>query len=219
MTEAGFGADLGAEKFMNIKCRKAGIKPNAVVIVATVRALEAARRRAAEGTEQAERRGPRQGRGEPQEAHREHPPLRPAGGRGHQPLLQRHATRRSSSSRTSARILSVKIITANHWACGGAGRRGTGPRRGRRGREHEDRLLAALSRHLHALAEGGHHLPRNLRRHRRAGRQEAPREVPPAPGGRLRPLADLHGEDAVFALDRSADWSAVRRTSTCRCAT
>lgn len=40
VTEAGFGADLGAEKFLDIKCRYAGIKPNAVVIVATVRALK-----------------------------------------------------------------------------------------------------------------------------------------------------------------------------------
>ena len=40
ITEAGFGADLGAEKFLDIKCRMAGIKPNAVVIVATVRALK-----------------------------------------------------------------------------------------------------------------------------------------------------------------------------------
>ena len=40
VTEAGFGADLGAEKFMDIKCRKAGLNPNAVVIVATVRALK-----------------------------------------------------------------------------------------------------------------------------------------------------------------------------------
>ncbi len=40
VTEAGFGADLGAEKFMNIKCRKAGIAPAAVVIVATVRAMK-----------------------------------------------------------------------------------------------------------------------------------------------------------------------------------
>jgi formate--tetrahydrofolate ligase len=40
VTEAGFGADLGAEKFLDIKCRKAGIKPNAGVIVATVRALK-----------------------------------------------------------------------------------------------------------------------------------------------------------------------------------
>ena len=40
VTEAGFGADLGAEKFLNIKCRKAGIQPNCAVIVATVRALK-----------------------------------------------------------------------------------------------------------------------------------------------------------------------------------
>lgn len=40
VTEAGFGADLGAEKFMDIKCRMAGLKPNAVVVVATVRALK-----------------------------------------------------------------------------------------------------------------------------------------------------------------------------------
>jgi formate--tetrahydrofolate ligase len=39
VTEAGFGADLGAEKFMNIKCGYAGLKPNAVVLVATIRAL------------------------------------------------------------------------------------------------------------------------------------------------------------------------------------
>ena len=40
ITEAGFGADLGAEKFMDIKCRKAGLKPDCVVLVATVRALK-----------------------------------------------------------------------------------------------------------------------------------------------------------------------------------
>ena len=40
VTEAGFGADLGAEKFLDIKCRMAGIKPSAVVIVATVKALK-----------------------------------------------------------------------------------------------------------------------------------------------------------------------------------
>ena len=40
VTEAGFGADLGAEKFLDIKCRKSGIKPDCVVIVATIRALK-----------------------------------------------------------------------------------------------------------------------------------------------------------------------------------
>jgi formate--tetrahydrofolate ligase len=40
VTEAGFGADLGAEKFMNIKCRKAGLAPSAIVLVATIRAMK-----------------------------------------------------------------------------------------------------------------------------------------------------------------------------------
>jgi len=40
ITEAGFGADLGAEKFIDIKCRKAGLKPSAVVLVATIRAMK-----------------------------------------------------------------------------------------------------------------------------------------------------------------------------------
>src|SRR5881397_3529509 len=40
VTEAGFGADLGAEKFMDIKCRKAGLRPDCAVVVATIRALK-----------------------------------------------------------------------------------------------------------------------------------------------------------------------------------
>ncbi len=40
MTEAGFGADIGMEKFFNIKCRTSGLKPDVVVLVATVRALK-----------------------------------------------------------------------------------------------------------------------------------------------------------------------------------
>ncbi len=40
VTEAGFGADLGAEKFLDIKCRQSGLKPDAVVVVATARALK-----------------------------------------------------------------------------------------------------------------------------------------------------------------------------------
>lgn len=40
VTEAGFGADIGMEKFFNIKCRVSGLRPNVVVLVATVRALK-----------------------------------------------------------------------------------------------------------------------------------------------------------------------------------
>lgn len=40
VTEAGFGADIGMEKFFNIKCRRSGLRPHAVVLVATVRAIK-----------------------------------------------------------------------------------------------------------------------------------------------------------------------------------
>jgi len=40
VTEAGFGADLGAEKFLHIKCQQSGLKPDAVVLVATIRAIK-----------------------------------------------------------------------------------------------------------------------------------------------------------------------------------
>ena len=56
-------------------------------------------------------------------------------------------------SRTTTR----RCVVADHWADGGAGRRGARPRGGRRGRATHDRLPLRLPRHLHALAEGGHH--------------------------------------------------------------
>lgn len=54
ITEAGFGADLGAEKFFDIKCRYAGLKPDAVVLVATVARIEDAWRGAEDGLDCAE---------------------------------------------------------------------------------------------------------------------------------------------------------------------
>ena len=57
VTEAGFGADLGAEKFLDIKCRAAGLHPAAVVLVATVRALKSHGGVAKPDSEQAQRRG------------------------------------------------------------------------------------------------------------------------------------------------------------------
>lgn len=61
VTEAGFGADLGAEKFFDIKCRKAGLNPDAVVVVATIRALKMngglAKHELGEGNVEALRRG------------------------------------------------------------------------------------------------------------------------------------------------------------------
>ena len=65
VTEAGFGADLGAEKFLDIKCRMAGLRPAAVVVVATVRGAEAARRPEKGGTEKRRPRGAGKGSAEP----------------------------------------------------------------------------------------------------------------------------------------------------------
>ena len=59
VTEAGFGADLGAEKFFDIKCRKAGLAPAAAVVVATVRALKMHGGVAKDEPQERERRGRR----------------------------------------------------------------------------------------------------------------------------------------------------------------
>ena len=105
VTEAGFGADLGAEKFLDIKCRMAGLKPSAVVVVATVRALKHHG-----GVAKAETWARRTWRPwssglpnllQPRGEH--HHRLRPALRGRHQPLPHRTPRRSWTSSRRSAR--------------------------------------------------------------------------------------------------------------------
>ncbi len=79
VTEAGFGADLGAEKFIDIKCRKSGLRPSAVVIVATVRALKYHGGAGPQDHHRGEPGRPRQGHRQPGAPRRQHPRrLRPA---------------------------------------------------------------------------------------------------------------------------------------------
>ncbi len=91
VTEAGFGSDLGAEKFIDIKCRKSGLRPDAVVVVATVRALKYHGGVAVPDLQkedvEAVRRGLRQHRAAPHQPARR---LRAAGGGGDQPVPLRH---------------------------------------------------------------------------------------------------------------------------------
>ena len=90
VTEAGFGADLGAEKFFDIKCRKAGLTPSAAVVVATVRALKMHGGVAKENLKNENVDGGQQGLREPEAAPGEHAQVRrPRRGRD-QPLHHRH---------------------------------------------------------------------------------------------------------------------------------
>ena len=103
VTEAGFGADLGAEKFIDIKCRKAGLKPDCVVIVATIRALKMHGGVKKEDLKKEDLEGARSRHGQPAAPYREHQEIRPAGGGVDQPLLGRYRCRNRSGDEKSAR--------------------------------------------------------------------------------------------------------------------
>jgi formate--tetrahydrofolate ligase len=120
VTEAGFGADLGAEKFMNIKCRKAGLKPNAVVIVATVRALKlhggVPMKDLAKPNVEALDKGVENLKKHIENIHRFGLPV---------VVAINHFSNDTAEEiqfiKDKCAYLSVKIVTADHWACGGAG--------------------------------------------------------------------------------------------------
>ena len=93
VTEAGFGADLGAEKFIDIKCRSAGLKPSCAVVVATVRALKMHGGVARNALGTGECRGGAARRRQPGAACGESGEIRAAGGGGGEPLHLRHRGR------------------------------------------------------------------------------------------------------------------------------
>ena len=207
VTEAGFGADLGAEKFFDIKCRKAGLTPEAAVIVATVRALKMHG-----GVGQG---GPRQGGPDGAEARAS--PISTGTSRNVRKFgvpsvvaINRFATDTEAEHeliRSHCRDeLGVEAFVCEHWAKGSAG-------------------TEALARHVVELCEaphprdgrGFHHLyPDELPlvgqdAHHRHARSTVPRTSSPTSGcatssrtsrRRLRPLPDLRRQDPVQLLDR-----------------
>ena len=86
VTEAGFGSDLGGEKFFDIKCRIGGLKPEAAVLVATVRALKLNGGSEQERAQAGRPRGTRTRTPQSREAHRKRAAVRRAGGRRRQPI-------------------------------------------------------------------------------------------------------------------------------------
>ncbi len=120
VTEAGFGADLGAEKFFDIKCRKAGIKPNAVVIVATVRALKlhgnVPLKDLTKPNVEALDKGVENLKKHIENIHRFGLPVVVAVNH-----FSSDTPEEIQFIKDKCAYLSVKIVTANHWAEGGAG--------------------------------------------------------------------------------------------------
>jgi len=120
VTEAGFGADLGAEKFLNIKCRKAGLQPNAVVLVATIRAMKlhggVELSALSEPNVDAVRRGVENLKKHIENIHQFGLPVVVALN-----CFTGDTEDELAAVQDKCDYLSVRVIRANHWAEGGAG--------------------------------------------------------------------------------------------------
>ena len=120
VTEAGFGADLGAEKFFDIKCRYAGLVPDCVVLVATIRALKMHGGMALADLKNEDLTALSAGI-ENLEKHLENMQLfGVAGGRGHQPLPRRHR-REVALLRERVSAMGANVVLSDVWAHGGEG--------------------------------------------------------------------------------------------------
>ena len=202
VTEAGFGADLGAEKFLDIKCRKAGLTPDCVVLVATIRALKM------------------HGGVKKEDLKKENLKALEAG----MANLQRHVENVKKfglpavvsinrfSADTDAEIalvkekckaLGVEALMADHWAMGGEGAADVAKAVVKVIDERQEQAQAALSRRDAAVRKDPHHRQGNLPRRGRHRRQVGEGPAQDLGGDGLRQAADLHRQDAVFVLDQS----------------
>ena len=202
VTEAGFGADLGAEKFMNIKCRKAGIKPDAVVIVATVRALKlhggVPLKELAKPNVEALDKGVENLKKHIENIHRFGLPV---------VVAINHFSSDTDEEiqfiRDKCAYLSVKIVQAEHGLCGGEGA--------------EELARAVVEVVENTKTDFSLLYPDTCTLWQKVGiicreiygatdvlaDKKLREKFHSSAGGRLRPPAGLHGQDAVFALDRS----------------
>ena len=145
VTEAGFGADLGAEKFFDIKCRKAGLRPAAAVIVATIRALKMHGGVAKEDLGKENIEALKKGISNLVAPCREREVLRRAAGGGDQPLLRRHRCRaggRAPGLRRAGRR-GHRMHPLGRWR---RRHREAGPCRGQAGGIRRQQICPALSR-------------------------------------------------------------------------
>ncbi len=217
VTEAGFGADLGAEKFFDIKCRKAGLAPDAVVVVATVRALKMHGGVSKENLKNENVMAVNKGC----ENLKQH--LENIGKFGVPVVVavNRFITDTEAEIQEvmkAAESVGTKAFVCTHWADGSAG-------------------TEALARHVVELADSGKaafkplypdDMP--LRDKVKTIATEIYRaadiacdclrgdRVQGSRGGRLRQAAGVHGQDPVLVLDRSQPARRADGATSCRCA-
>jgi len=209
VTEAGFGADLGAEKFIDIKCRKSGLRPAAVVIVATIRALKYHGGCVSFSYQRGEPRGSREGARQPCAAHGQYQgPLRVALRGLREPFRCRHAFR-ARVARPKVGGLGVPLVLARHWAEGGAGATGVARQVVELAEAGEARFRFVYDDEQTLWDKVKDDRDEDLRRrgHFRGHRHSTPiREIA---GGWLRKIPRLHRQDPVLVLHRSC---ATRRS-------
>ena len=217
VTEAGFGADLGAEKFLDIKCRKAGLKPDCVVVVATIRALKM------------------HGGVKKEDLKKENLAALESG----MSNLQRHIENirkfdlpavvsiNRFSADTDAEIalvkekckaLGVEALMADHWAMGGEGAADVARAVVKVIDEGKANLKLLYRRRHAAVRQGAHHRQGDLPRRRRDRRQVGEGPAQGVGGDGLRQAAGLHRQDAVFVLDQSGRQGRAHRLHAFRCA-
>ena len=129
LTEAGFGADMGMEKFFNIKCRYSGLTPDCVVLVATIRALKmhgggpkvVAGKPLAHEYTQGKSGSARKRLFESGPPHRERAQFRHSGGGGRESLQGRHPAEIELVRKIAKAAGAEDAVVSNHWAEGGAG--------------------------------------------------------------------------------------------------
>ena len=164
VTEAGFGADLGGEKFLDIKCRKAGLQPDCAVIVATIRALKMHGGVKKEDLKKEDLKALEAGMANLAAPRREHAEVR------HLPAV---VSINRFSADTDAEIalvkekckaLGVEALMADHWAMGGEGAADVARAVVKIIDERQGQAEAALSRRHAAVREDPHHRQGNLPR-------------------------------------------------------
>ena len=209
VTEAGFGADMGAERFFNIKCRVSGLRPDAAVVVATVRALKA----------HSGKYKIVAGRPLPEDLLRENPDDVLAGAanlrkqienirlHGVSPVVAINSFPTDHPSehqviRDVADELGARAAVCTHFADGGRGRRRAG-RGGERGRRRAVGFPLPLPGFGQPAGEDRGHRHAGVRRGRRQLLDPGRRPAGHVRAGRLRAPAGVHRQDAPVDLVRS----------------